>query len=290
MDSPTNSEPSLKDVLNVLLGRFDRLSEELKDNTTHVSTLERRTETVEAKQADLGYELELIKQKQLVANLCITGVKSQENQNLYEIFSKICKCLKVDCNENEVNSIYRTKGQYNTSIIVQLKSEKVKHKILAAKKIKQSIIVDELEINSLTGSTEININGHLTPYFAHILFVARQAIKRGELQAGWFTNKGILIRANNQEAPILIKSVDHLAPYVTITNPSKRKATDIIDNSNHPPKKVNPINQPTQPRAQKPPRGANNKVNKEKAQPALRNTRSNSTVTPPPTFASGSNG
>lgn len=307
MGSPNksaNDEPSLKEVLSAILSvkddvnkfknestsNFTGLSEEIKNIKTQTTTLEHRFDIVEAKQLDITYELELIKQKQLSSNLCITGIKHQENENLKEIFSKICECLSVNCNDNIIG-IYRTKGQFNTSIIVQLKNDNLKREILAAKKTKTSIIVDELQIRSLAGTGEININGHLTPYFSHILFVARQAVKREELLAAWFSNRGILIRAQNQESPILIKSVEGLAPYVTTTNPSKRKATDDIDNTNHPPKKTaesatnNPITQTARAtRAGKPP---NNKATK--AQPVLRSTRANSTVTPPTTFNFGAN-
>lgn len=115
-----------------------------------------RVSTVDANQANITYELELLKQKQLLNNLCISGITHRENQNLHEIFSKICSCLEIDCNSNKIAGIYRTRGKFNSSIIVQLKSEHLKRIILAAKKSKQSIIVDELEINSLTGRHERN--------------------------------------------------------------------------------------------------------------------------------------
>lgn len=202
-NSSNDDEPSLKVLLDAILGvkadvndfknntssNFNELQHEIKNIKTHTTSLDRRIDSVENNQANIIYELELIKQKQLLTNICITGIKHQENQNLHEIFSKICSCLQIDCNRNEISGIYRTRGQYNTSIIVQLKSESTKRSILAAKKNKQSIIVDELEIDSLTGTNEININCHLTPYFSHILFVARQAVKREELQACWFSLK-----------------------------------------------------------------------------------------------------
>lgn len=158
MPSPNksdNSEPSLHEilkanaeVLNAVLGvkedvnklkeeqstNFNGLTDEIKIIKTQTTTLEHRIDTVETKQLELEYELELFKQKQLSSNLCITGIKSLDSENLNEIFAKICACLNVNCNKNEIVGIYRTKGQFNTSIIVHLSNDKIKREILAAKK------------------------------------------------------------------------------------------------------------------------------------------------------------
>lgn len=118
-------------------------------------------------------------------------------------------------------------------------------------------------------------------------------MKRGELLAGWFSNKGILIRTKDQDSPILIKSVEGLASYVSTTNPSKRKATDNIENIDNPAKKTadastsNSAKQTPHQRTNKSAKTSNNKQAKDKIQPAPRFTRANSTATPSPNINTG---
>lgn len=324
-DESIGDEPSLKDlgkslndVLKAVLGvkddlkkfksdsanNFTELHKEIVNIKSHTSELDLRVVTVETARANLEtnqvkltYELELIKQKQLVANLCITGIKHQEGQDLNEIFSQICRCLNIECNSSELAGIYRTRGHRNTSVIVQLKNESTKRRILAAKKAKQSVIIDELELSTLTGTEKININCHLTPYFSHILYVARQAVKREEIQACWFSNKGILVRAHNDDTPILIKSAEALASLITTSTPSsKLKASDSIDTNTNPPKKVaeastsHSASRPAKSKNQQQPnqrttkqiKSTINKTTTQRIQPGPRNTRANSTATPLP--------
>lgn len=242
-------EPTLKDVLSAVLNIRSDISE-FKNETNNVlsgltkdmhevkslnTAMEQRVDTVEKINSNIIFEVEAIKQKQLSANLCITGITSNPNEDLYGILAKLCDCLGTEYNEDLFTSVYRTKGQMSSSIIVQCNSEETKHYFLAAKKSTKTIIVDQLELDLPNGTTPVNINSHLTPYFSHLLYIARQAVRRSEISAAWFTSKGIQIKLNGDDPqPIIIKTMSDLALYVTTTNPSKRKASEEINN---PPKK-----------------------------------------------------
>lgn len=227
-DFKNDNSTSLKNITNEIHEKF----------TAH----NQRIEAVEASHNYILLEMEILKQKQISANLCITGISYNANENLWDILAKICLCLNVEYAQDHFNRIYRTKNQRNNTIIIQCISEDTKHFMLAAKKGARTIIVDQLDLGLANGTDTININSQLTPYFSHLLYVARQAVKRNEISAAWFTGKSIQIKLNAADkASISISSVDNLTPYITTINPSKRRASNDIE---HPSKKHNDSNGP----------------------------------------------
>lgn len=199
-----------------------------------------RVDTCESSINQMRYEIELLKQRQLNSNICIDGIPYNPNENLKQIFEKVCKVINY--NLPAYNAIYRTHGTTKKSIIVSIQNESNKFGILGAKKIKKSVITEELQLN-LTTNTEVRINHHLSPYFANLLYTARQSVKQGELHAAWYTTKGINIIKSSNDTPQIVTSTNDLmkAIYQPKTNSYKRKASDELPQQQ--PKK--PINTTT---------------------------------------------
>lgn len=231
-------EPTLKDVLLAIAEIKTDINDYKEHTQNSIAGIESRTSAVEQRMdvndkahSKIYFEVETLKQKQLSANLCITGISATPNEDLWAILSKVCDCLNTEYDENLFTNIYRTKGQFSNSIIVQCNSDESKHYFLAAKRTIKTIVVDQLGLNLPNGTNEININSQLTPYFSHLLYTARQAVKRSEITAAWFTSRGVFIRLNESESqPILITSIAELSLYVSTVNPSKRRASHEIDN------------------------------------------------------------
>lgn len=249
-------EPSLQTLLDVLNGfktdtenNFKSIKEDLASIGTETTILKERVDTIEETQNTIVYEIELLKQKPLNTNLRIVGIPLRKEENLSEIVVKIANTIGVQLRTEDIESTYRTPGR---AIIVRFNNEDIKYEILKAKAQKKALVIDELELGLVNGESEISINHHLSPYFASILYLARQAIKRGEAASAWFSKKGICIKlAASDTEHHLIKSTadlhelipstaDHnnISPQSPINNPNhKRKASKEPELQSHKSKK-----------------------------------------------------
>lgn len=232
-----STEPTMQTLLDAILSfkeetgnNFKSVKEELATVTSAISDLTERVVAIEETQSTLAYEIELLKQKGLSNNICIAGIEAEESENLAEIVTKIASTIGIVCEQEDIIDTYRTAGQW---IIARFHTDAIKFGLLKAKKEKKSLIVDELGLNLDGGTNEIFINHHLTPFFANLLFLARKAVKRNELSAAWFTNKGICVKRTDKDTQhTLIKSIDELntlLPTSSKSDSSKRRASSEIE-------------------------------------------------------------
>lgn len=287
-----STEPSLKDIFEAIknIGAdLAELKKESKDNhcalTADIQRIDERFndyKTVSDSRLDncelnishLAYEMESMKQRQIKCNASISGVPVTNGENLLDIFNKICNAINYNCTNDNISGIYRTNGRNKQSIIVQFTNENTKFGILNAKKLKKSLIVEELNLNFNNASNEIMINQQLTPYFGNLLYNARQAKSNGHIAECWFTMRGVHIKPTKTSNAVIIKSVGELNTFFSTDEPilsaakptstetaNKRKASHEIPNE---PKKTNDASAP-------------NNNNSDKSKQAQRNNQKGTT-------------
>lgn len=253
-DSSNLNIPSLQDVLDAVRKNGNDLNEfkteannhyqhitgEIKNIKLNNNANEARIGECETACDHLSYEVECLKQKQLKCNISIAGIPHHKDENLLVIFESLCTVIGFTYVRDDIAAIYRTSGTNKKSIIVQFVNDDKKFELLNAKKIKQAVIFDELNLKYIASTQEIIVAQQLTPFFANLLYNARQARQRNEIAQCWFTNKGVHIRPQENSNAVLIKSLNELSTFANkqtdSSSQNKRKASqDIANNLNKKP-------------------------------------------------------
>lgn len=204
----------------------ETITSEISSVKIQNNELQSRVSTCESTIDSVAFEVEALKQKQLKLNICIAGLPFMANENLHLIFDSLCKSMNH--NIPRYSAIYRTHGQMKKAIIVQFLNDSDKFDFIKAKKIKRTVILEELQLGFENASTEILINHHLTPYFANLLYVARQGVKKGEIFAAWYTSKGIALKKTADANAIVVSTKQELQQFVSdpIAPSNKRRASE----------------------------------------------------------------
>lgn len=250
-NSSNSNTPSLQDVLNAVQkngndlnefkteanNHYQNITEEIKNIKLNNNANEVRIGECENVCDHLSYEVECLKQKHLKCNISIAGIPHHKDENLLVIFESLCKVVGFTYVRDDIAAIYRTSGPNKKSIIVQFVNDDKKFELLNAKKAKQAVIFDELNLKYIDSTQEIIVAQQLTPFFANLLYNARQARQRNEIAQCWFTNKGVHIRPKENSNAVLIKSINELSSFTTkqvdLSSQNKRKASqDIANNLN----------------------------------------------------------
>lgn len=236
------ADPTLADIMCVLKSfktdteqNFNSLIDDVSELKTKSSQMEHRIEGCEFNVSSIGIELEIMKQKQLKNNICIDGVPGSTNENIRSIFKAICFKLEINVHINSVIAAYRTKGSNNRlgSIVVQLDNSGLKAAIMNKMKIRKSLLVEEINIGLNNNNNQIFIFNHVTPYFSHLLYIGRQAIKNKQLSSCWLASNGVFVTLNENNNKVLINNEEQLVKLISRDlNPAlKRKLSSNDDDS-----------------------------------------------------------
>lgn len=246
-NKPANDENEVLKQLKVLTSNFSEFSKATSNNfeglrddikAMQSDTIEvrDRIEACESAHDDLKYEVEVLKQKRLALNICITGIPAVQDEDINAIIVKLYQIVGLAFDENQLATYYRVKNSRKHSIIVQFKVDEDKRKLLAAKKVTKEILLEQLDLgfSAPICGREIMVNQHMTPFFGHLLYLGRDAVRSKELSASWFAGSGIYIKKSaDDETPIFVKSPAQLSTYVVRTEEhqsKKRRAPN--DNTN----------------------------------------------------------
>lgn len=241
-----STDPMLKEILDAVKSvraeltefknesneNFGALSTELQGINEYKIATDKRLDDCELNISHLAYEMECIKQRQLKCNISISGIPVTANENLLDIFNSICTAINFNCTNENVAGIYRTTGRTKQSIIVQLSNESIKFGIINAKKLKKSLIIEELSLNFNNATNEVMVNQQLTPYFGNLLYNARQAKHHGHIAECWFSMKGVHIKPTKNSNAVIIKSACELNAFIPTETPIDSNANQNTQTSN----------------------------------------------------------
>lgn len=158
----------------------------IKDKSTDVDRKE-NSQSPPAEIEDAAFLLaELNKQNELANNLIVTKIPRILNMDLPEIFLKLCDKLKVKISADDIQHIQRRSfdgrevrdfREGRDDIIVTLKSYELKEEIRhAAHKFFAGIFTGDIfELQPDQWSKQIKVISHTTPYYSHMLAIAKDA-------------------------------------------------------------------------------------------------------------------
>lgn len=169
-----------------------KLKEVNMKNTKQTAALETKTDQLDA-------ELSIIKQRDFKNDLFITGIPKEDNSNINDSILKTIAKLNMDeeITMDHFSSVYKVGPAVKTiSVIVSMKDETVKSKILNAAK---------------TGrAKDIFINQRLTYYNSQLLKSTSKFRKENNFKYLWVSDGKILIKKDDESKTIHIKTNAYL--------------------------------------------------------------------------------
>lgn len=111
---------------------------------------------------------ELNKQAVLKNNLSICGIPFAEGENLIEILFIIARLIGVNCQQQDLQSVYRTKNKIY--IIAKFVNFETKVAFLENKLKRKVMLIDIYGVMASDDAqdTQVFINNHLTPHFGRL--------------------------------------------------------------------------------------------------------------------------
>lgn len=213
----TNISVSSASKLDSYIAKTDELSVNVTAIASTVNTYDVRIAELEAKINKLEgakthdtvrMDDESVKQEALRRNVCIFGIPHTVNENLGTILSALSSAIGCSIDPLDIADKYRVKATAPVGLIViRFNNFKKKLEFLASAKRKGRLSVSSLNLNLSSSESIIYINNHLTPYFAKIFRMGRQAVMDKKIDSCWFAMNCVCIVKSPGEEKILVKSL-----------------------------------------------------------------------------------
>lgn len=226
-------EPSLQDIFNLINERHNKADEAMKQTIdvlkTDKTSIKRETETNTVKLTELEKSVEVLKQDKLKNIIKIPGLPSIKFDTatfVYNLFNH----LDIELLDDEFKA-YQTRT--SNFIIIQFDSYKEKALLLKKIKNKQSLLTEEL-FKGIKSNNQIYISDQLTPYFAKIFHIARNAKKEEKIYATTARGGKIRVKKNIDSPFHFIFTEDELNQIIAMNNlTNNQSSTSASHNTNN---------------------------------------------------------
>lgn len=160
----------------------------------------------------LSYKIELKKQNELRNNLCIAGIPQIRDENLRDIFIKLCKLLGAKISDKDIKWIRR---DFPRSVItVELWSHNVKLHIARCSHSNYIWSDEVIRLPSGILRNRIYINDQMTKFYKEMWEIARNARKKKLIQTSWITDKGYMVKRTSTSQKRYFLSSRELTFYI----------------------------------------------------------------------------
>lgn len=156
---------------------------------------------------------ELEQQNQLDNNLSILGLSRLKNEDLTEIFLKLCKQLKVNVSHRDIVRIYQTNG-VNEPVIVKFRNYETKVMVKNSAHLRDVWTNDLFKLRSNERPTKIFINLHTTRFYGKLISIAREARKNGKIYSYYLCKRGLIVKRNENSKERIVLSNNELMDYI----------------------------------------------------------------------------
>lgn len=172
-------------------------------------------------------------QDPLNSNIIVRGIPETDGENLHKIIAATIKLVddKLKVKLSTVSRIGKKVSGTNRQILVNLASSGVKSQLMALKLRKVVKCSDVIVDGKAIGSAEdfIYFGEHLASLNAHIFFIARQLVKKGQLVHAFTRNGAVYVRKSKDDEPQLINNQNQFA--AVLKPPGSEAGSDDADES-----------------------------------------------------------
>lgn len=189
----SNLEKTLTDYKLII----DGITKENVDLRNENEILNTRIDNIE-------HHIDTANQQKLDQNIIINGVTETETEDIKDIVTTLCTSLKVQLNENEIDSAYRLKTASRNSglprsIVVKFTDKKKRNEILEHRKAKITTKILDME-----DERNIYIAEQLT-YRRQYLFKKARDVKRNKkVMFAWVKDGDIFIRRTEKSRVVKV--------------------------------------------------------------------------------------
>lgn len=203
------TKDDLVEVHKTINEKFGSVKKELNVHKSRINTVEERLLAVETELSNSVFNNELSKQQQLKDNLTIFGIPMEKSENVFKLAISVFKAIGCDFTSTDFKSVHRTKARSEkmSSIIVKFCDFDNKLKVLNAKNSKTVTLKDIIPKHAQAKNI-VFVNNHVTPFFAKLMALGRQAVKNKTIHSCWIGSAGCMIKKNENSSAISIRSID----------------------------------------------------------------------------------
>lgn len=157
--------------------------------------------------------VELEKQNQLDNNLSILGFPRIKNEDLMEMFMKLCDKLKVKMSYDDVQRIYRNNG-VNEPVIVKFRNYECKVMVKNNAHLTDVWSNDLFKLPPGEQPTKIFVNLHTTRFYGKMVSIAREARKTKGIHAYYLCKRGLVVKRTETSKERTVLSPTELIEYI----------------------------------------------------------------------------
>lgn len=157
--------------------------------------------------------IELKQQNKLRDNIQISGIPIMINENLNEIFDKICHIIHSDITTNDIVAVYRNAP---ARFVVQFVSFQKKARFLRDYKScgKSHLMSGQIiETESIESQNQVFIESHLTKWYVIMMRRASAAKKDGLIFKYWLSSNGLAVMKSSNAIPdhcLSVQDIEHI--------------------------------------------------------------------------------
>lgn len=165
----------------------------------------------EAKVIDSSLMIELNEQRKHSKNIYINGTPHNLNDNnLHEIFQKLCEKLEINLLPGDVKEIYQCKN----GLIVKLNRIELKDTIFSHMQNKNIWSGDLIELSKDQKSWKIQVRNQMTKFYCDIWIGATKYKEQGALHSFRLSDGGVVVRRTSTDGEHIILSKQQLIDFV----------------------------------------------------------------------------
>lgn len=156
---------------------------------------------------------ELKQQNQLDNNLSILGIPCFRDENLMEIFMKLCKKFKAKISPVDIVNIYRHNG-VSQPVIVKFRNYESKILVKNCAHLRNVWSSDIFKLSPGQQSAKIFVNLHTTRFYGKMVSIARDAKRSKSLYSYYLCKRGLVVKRTELSKERVVLSANELMDYI----------------------------------------------------------------------------
>lgn len=197
--------------------KFENLEKKFEEQQKQIDEMKKGEQTTAG--IDWRKEKAEMKQYSRRENLEVHNVPETENENLEDVFKKICNSVGVYVESEDISAVHRLRQKEKNRpppFIVRFVNRKKKVDIMEARKGK--IITQDRIFGNGSGEL-IFINDNIEPYYKNLLLFARKKLKKENgWEYIWFKNDAVLAKKTAQSKTCKIVHEEQIVKLVEKDN------------------------------------------------------------------------
>lgn len=210
-----------KTELKAVTGKISKIDGKVGENSGKIAAVEKSLAKMKKELDSTRFNHEITKQSALRENVVIFGVPNTQGEDVNKTAILVFKAFGCSFDVSSFRAVYRTRAA--NTIIVKFADFQLKLKALEAKK--RVALGDVANCAEELRNRPIFINNHVTPYFAKILSLGRDAVRKDTIHSCWMGTAGCLAKEKEDSEPVVIRSLDEMKAFTgmdTVTKSAKR--------------------------------------------------------------------